>query len=214
MALSSFRLTDDIFNSQLIHTSGGLRNSLVVYPDPENMGIAVGIALLTCIEAEIHVKSFLLPIYGRHLRFLPNLHVGQSRSSLIIVARPRKHGYSRWNLLSCIRAEIYAISYVLPPERRAVIPLVSTCCLTPKTQIQPLEFRCHHAHELRYTLFPMCFQLMAAIFDFQHTQSSDSILTSLSMLPDPKNVGIAVGISLLSCVEAEIRAIEFTEPPS
>jgi len=43
---------------------------------------------------------------------------------------------------------------------------------------------------------------MAAIFDLRHIQTSDSIPTSLSVLPDPKNMGIAVGISLLSCVEA------------
>ena len=41
-------------------------------------------------------------------------------------------------------------------------------------------------------------QLMAAIFDLQHTQTSDSILTGFSMLPDPENMGIAVGISVLS----------------
>jgi len=45
---------------------------------------------------------------------------------------------------------------------------------------------------------------MAAIFDLRHTQTSDSIPTSLSVLPDPKNMGIAVGILLLSCIEAQI----------
>jgi len=39
--------------------------------------------------------------------------------------------------------------------------------------------------------------VMAAIFDLRHTQTSDSIPTSLSVLPNPKNTGIAVGISLL-----------------
>jgi len=43
---------------------------------------------------------------------------------------------------------------------------------------------------------------MAAIFDLQHTHTSDSILTSLSVLPNPQKIGIAVGISLLSCIEA------------
>jgi len=40
---------------------------------------------------------------------------------------------------------------------------------------------------------------MAAIFDLRQTQASDSIPTSLSVLPNPINMGIAVGISLLSC---------------
>jgi len=41
------------------------------------------------------------------------------------------------------------------------------------------------------------FRLIAAIFDLRHTQTSDSITTSLSVLPNPKNMGVAVGISLL-----------------
>jgi len=35
---------------------------------------------------------------------------------------------------------------------------------------------------------------MAAIFDLRHTQTSDSIPTSLSVLSNPKNMGIADGI--------------------
>ena len=45
---------------------------------------------------------------------------------------------------------------------------------------------------------------MAAIFDFRHTQTSDSIPISLSVLPDPENMGIADGIVLLSWLKAEI----------
>jgi len=45
---------------------------------------------------------------------------------------------------------------------------------------------------------------MTDIYDLRHTQKSDSIPTSLSVLPNPKNMGIAVGILLLSCIEAEI----------
>ena len=67
MALSYLRLTDNIFDSQLIHTSGGLRSGLVVLPDRENMGIAVGISLLSCIEAEINVMSFQLRVNGRNI---------------------------------------------------------------------------------------------------------------------------------------------------
>ena len=38
---------------------------------------------------------------------------------------------------------------------------------------------------------------MAANFNLQHTQTSDSILNSLFMLSDSENMGNAVGISLL-----------------
>ena len=53
---------------------------------------------------------------------------------------------------------------------------------------------------------------MAAIFEFQHTQTSDSIPTSLSVMPDPENIGIAVGISLLSWLKAEIYVISYLLP--
>ena len=43
---------------------------------------------------------------------------------------------------------------------------------------------------------------------------SHSILMSLIGKLDPKNVGIAVGISLISCLEADIHASEVWKPPS
>jgi hypothetical protein len=72
------------------------------------------------------------------------------------------------SLLSRIQAEIYDISYLLPVN--------------------------------------------AAIFDLRHTQKSDSILTSLIVLPDPENIGIAFAISLLSCIPAELHVISYLLP--
>ena len=96
-----------IIDYPLIHASGNLLSSLVVLPGPENKVIAVGISLL-----------------------------------------------------SCLQAELYVISY---------------------------DFR-----------------LMGAIFEFRHTQTSDSHPTSLSVLPDSENTGKAVAISLLSCIKTQI----------
>jgi len=45
---------------------------------------------------------------------------------------------------------------------------------------------------------------MATIFDLRHTQASDSIPTSRSVLTNFKNIGIAVGIPLLLRIEAYI----------
>ena len=45
---------------------------------------------------------------------------------------------------------------------------------------------------------------MAAIFDLRHTRTSDIIPTSLTVLPDPENMGIAVEILLLSRIKAEL----------
>ena len=45
MAHINFRLTDAIFNSQLT-SSDSIPTSLSVLPDPENMGVVVGIVFL------------------------------------------------------------------------------------------------------------------------------------------------------------------------
>ena len=66
----------------------------------------------------------------------------------------------------------------------------------------------------KYTSFPMYFRLVVAIFDFRHTMKSASILTTFFVLPDPENMGIAVGILLLSCIRAEIRVTTSFLPPS
>ena len=58
MAAVNWQSICAIFDSSQIHTSGSLCSSLVLLPDPENMSIAVGIVLLSCIEAEIYVVIF------------------------------------------------------------------------------------------------------------------------------------------------------------
>jgi len=52
-----------------------------------------------------------------------------------------------------------------------------------------LKFRCYFQFGLRYTLFHIYFRLMAAIFDTRHTQTSESIPTSLSVLLKLKKRG-------------------------
>ena len=53
---------------------------------------------------------------------------------------------------------------------------------------------------------------MAAIFDFQYTQTLDSNPTCLFVLPDAENPGIAFGIWLLSCIEVEIVIMSYLLP--
>ena len=43
---------------------------------------------------------------------------------------------------------------------------------------------------------------------------SHSLLVSLIGKLDPENIGIAVGISLISCLGAELHAFEVKRPPS
>ena len=54
---------------------------------------------------------------------------------------------------------------------------------------------------------------MAAIFDLPLTLMSDSVHTCSAVLADLENVGVAFGIVLLSCTEAEIQALPVKRPP-
>ena len=49
---------------------------------------------------------------------------------------------------------------------------------------------------------------MATMFDLPVTPTSESIHTSIIVLLDPEIVGVAVGILLLSSIQAEIYDIE------
>jgi hypothetical protein len=56
-----------MFDSPVTATWESIRFSPTVLPYPDNMGKALGISLLSCIEAEINVIFYLLPINDRHL---------------------------------------------------------------------------------------------------------------------------------------------------
>jgi len=56
-----------IFDFSFFQTWDIIRSSLIRLPDLKNIGIAVEIPLLLCIEAEICVISYLLPVNGSHL---------------------------------------------------------------------------------------------------------------------------------------------------
>ena len=57
----------------------------------------------------------------------------------------------------------------------------------------------------------MYFRLMAAMFDIPVALTSESIHTSPTVMLDPENARIAVGISLLSLTQADIYAQWRTE---
>ena len=50
---------------------------------------------------------------------------------------------------------------------------------------------------------------MAAIFDLQYTQTSESIPTSLSVLPDSENIGIAVVTVLIMFIRRDMSTSGF-----
>ena len=148
MASVNGKLVCTIFDSSQIHTLISLRSSLVLLPDPENRGTAVGVSFLSCLQAEIYAMSY---IYFRLMAAIFDFQHTQTSDStltcLYILPDPENMGISVGiSLLSCIEAEMCVMSYIY-------------------------------------------FWLMAAIFDFKHIQTSDSILTSLCMLPDPRKHG-------------------------
>ena len=53
---------------------------------------------------------------------------------------------------------------------------------------------------------------MAVMFDLPVTPTSEIIHTSITVLLDPENVGVAVLISLLSCIKAETNGIAYALP--
>ena len=59
-------------------------------------------------------------------------------------------------------------------------------------------------YQLRHRASPNHFRLISAIFDFQFIQISDTLRSSPVVLHSSENMGITGGISLLSCIIAEM----------
>lgn len=49
-------------------TSAKVLTSLIKLLDNQNLSLTVGIALLACIQNEIHIIPYLLPAKGRHIQ--------------------------------------------------------------------------------------------------------------------------------------------------
>ena len=133
------------------------------------MGLAVGVSLISCLEAEIHAfevrrpPSWLLPLPVWSHSILMSLNGKLDTKNIGIAV-----GIS---LISRLEAEIHALEVKRPPSWIFPLPVLS-----------------------------------------------HSIRISPSGMLDLKNVGFAVGISVISCVlpclEAEIHAFEDFWPPS
>jgi len=108
-----------LIDSRHAQTWDSIPSRLSLLPDPRHVGVAVGILLLSCIRAEIHLISYLLPVNGRHLWFMiyPVIEQYSSRPSLL--RNPKNMVVAAGiSLLSRIRAEIHLISYLLPVNGR------------------------------------------------------------------------------------------------
>ena len=110
-----------IFDLRNTQTSESIPTSLYVLPDPENMGIGVGISLLSRIEAEINrlpicLRSMAAIFYLRHTHISDSIPIELS----LRASRLRKHGHSCWNFVAVLytRWAIYVTSYLLPVNGR------------------------------------------------------------------------------------------------
>jgi len=89
-----------IFDFQHARTYDSIPSSLYMLRDTGNLGVAVGISLLSCIWADIYVMSYLLPVNGHHLWFSSRPDIGQYFQLSICVAWPCKYGCCRWNFVA------------------------------------------------------------------------------------------------------------------
>ena len=62
-----FRLMAAIFDLPATPTLESIYNSSTVLLNPENVGVAAGISLLSHIQAEIEIIAYALPVNGGHL---------------------------------------------------------------------------------------------------------------------------------------------------
>ena len=213
----NLRLTDAIFDPQLIHVSGSLRSGLVALPDPETMGIAVGISILSCIQAETYVMSDLLPVKDFIFKSWQYHMSGSLRSGLVVLPDLANMDTAVWiSMLPCKQTEIHVMSDQLPVDgrhlwfchkstRRAVSTLVWLCRPTSKTRLYPLEFRCYRVWQPRFTLCHIYFRLMANIFDsFPDCLTWSGTDSCIIAMLDPWNMGSVFGILIVSHLEAEI----------
>jgi len=88
--------------------------SLSVMPDPMNMGVAVGISLLSCIRADIYVIPIISGEWPPYL--ISNMPGQGTVYSSYVLPDPRNMGVAVGiSLLSCVSAEICATEFSKPP---------------------------------------------------------------------------------------------------
>ena len=56
-----------MFDQAVVLTSNNIHKSPTVLLDPDNVGVAAGIVLLSYIQTEIYDIAYVLPVNGGHL---------------------------------------------------------------------------------------------------------------------------------------------------
>ena len=194
--------------------------------DPKNMGVAVEISSTSCLGAEKHAIKvhrspswiFPLPVWSHSLLMSPNGKLD-----------PKNIGTAVEILLkSCLEAEIHAIKVYRPPYWIFQLPVWShSLLICPKCLICLIwKARSRKHRHSRWNFVDILsgsgdtciWSFEAAILDFSTSGSVAQYSHKSQWNAGLKNVGLAVGISVLSCwlpcLKAEIHAIEVFRPPS
>jgi len=87
------------------------------------------------------------------------------------------------------------------------------CCTTKPEVRNPIWWHSNHQQEVP-TRYIGIFYLKNAIWDFTLLVTSHSIASSHIGFLDPENIGIAIGILLLSCLQVEKYVFPDWRPPS
>jgi len=99
------------------------------------------------------------------------------------------------------------------PVGQTVFALVQLRCLTPKTLVQPLEFRCHHTSwDIDPKLF--CIAVQGGHLWFVTYAGVGQFSNLLHRVAAPQNVKITIKIVLLSCIYNQKYARFLTKPES
>ena len=180
------------------------------------MGVAVGIALIYSVQAQIHAfevykpPSWIFPllVWSHSILMSP---IGKLDPENIGIAV----GIS---LISRLGPEIHAFEVWRPPSWIFPLPVRShSILMSPNVKLDPenigiaVEFSLisclgTEIHAFEVWRPPSCI--------FPLSVWSHSILMSPNGKLDPENIGIAVRISLISRLGAEIHALEVKRPPS
>jgi len=147
------------------------------------------------------------------------------RSSLVVSSYIESMGIGVWiSFLSCIEAEICVISHQLPVNGSHLwfIPysFISHSCEYFSRVAQPRKRRynlwnfiaiVYGSRDIRYFVSTSGNGSHLWFLPYPHIWHSWG---QFVVSPDLKNMGIAVGISLLSCIVTELHLIPFFQPPS
>ena len=174
--------------------------------EQRKMGLASGITMLSYIRAERYVSIIVLPVCAENLWF--DSHNGDGNHKSQLVAGPRKCWDSRWNLVA-IMCTSWDMRYCICTSGISPSELSDLGNTGIAVGISLLS--CAQAELTLFEVYrPPSWNLY---FRFLPVRSYNIVTTSFGLL-DLENIGIAVGVSLLSCAQAELYVFKVHRPPS